>query len=64
MGLLESVNRLARHFEVKPDDTPDVVAFKSAMTDGFNALQRDMHAFGAEITKEDGSKEEDGSAPE
>lgn len=63
MGLLESLNRLARHFEIKPDDAPDVAEYKSAMTGGFNVLRRDMRALDAAAAKEGGSEEEDGSAP-
>ncbi|MHB8365499.1 MAG: hypothetical protein ACYDB0_00585 [Acidithiobacillus sp.] len=67
MGLLESLNRLARHFEVKPDDAPDVAEYKFAMTGGFNGLRRGMRALDAAVAavaKEGGPEEEDGSAPE
>ncbi|MHB1631309.1 MAG: hypothetical protein ACYCQL_03690 [Acidithiobacillus sp.] len=41
---LEALNRLARHFEVKPDDAPDVAEYKSAMTDGFDSLRRSLRS--------------------
>lgn len=52
MGLLDSLNRLARHFEAKPDDAPDVAAYKSAMTDGFDGLRRNIQTLDAVVTKE------------
>jgi hypothetical protein len=44
MGLRESLNKLAGHFEVKADDPPGVKEYKEAMTDGFDSLSRDVQS--------------------
>lgn len=42
MGLRESLNKLAGHFEVKETDAPDVVAYKETMLEGFGSLSSDV----------------------
>lgn len=42
MGLRESLNKLAGHFEVKKTNAPDVKAYKETMLEGFGSLSSDV----------------------
>lgn len=53
MGLRESLNRLAGHFEASEGDTPEVKEYKQVMQEGFARMDADVLALEKTVKGED-----------